>query len=102
MRPPDPEGNWIEEQDTIRTAAAGRSQTAEAGHNKGKNPAGLGAKDRSGDGPANVARIFSQGGVRRKNAEELNQHLYHSVVVPNEARDPGFSRWLRYQTVDLG
>jgi hypothetical protein len=104
MCSPSPEGDRIEEQDTIRTTAAGRSQTAEAGHYKGKNLAGLGATGRSRDWPARIARIFSRGGVRRKSAEELNRRRYHPVVIPSEARDLGPSRHagLDIQTVDLG
>ena len=58
MRADGIEGDRIEERDPLRTSSAGRSQTAPPRHHQGPPVARLGAKDRSGNRPPQIARLL--------------------------------------------
>jgi hypothetical protein len=59
----------------LRTAASGRSQTAESGHRQRAATVGMGAKDRSGGRFADVAGLLQKGYDRRNNDRGLTRGL---------------------------
>jgi hypothetical protein len=62
----NPELHWFAEQDSFQAAAAGRSQTAQAGHHQGKKTPEVGTQGEARRRPDRHDCVFSNEGLKAR------------------------------------